>query len=110
MVCTMIFLTRSVSRRTTLGPVVHIYCVLANDADANCLDSNKSIVFYIDHQRISTHFRRSLADKNKIQDPSSLIYRNTSLKPGPHTFRMESGRLRQKALVLLDYLKYACVI
>ena len=62
------------------------------------------MTFFIDDEQVGAFTQPTNGDPTLQYN--SLVYSNVELNDGPHTFRLESGHLGQRALVLLDYLVY----
>ena len=85
-----------------LGFAVYVYCILTGTSSSP--DGNTDMTFFIDDEQVGTFTQAPNGDSTYHYN--SLVYSNVNLGDGPHTFRLESGHLGQKALVLLDYLVY----
>ena len=84
------------------GSAVYVYCILTGSIDSPF--GNSDMTFFIDDQQVGSFIQAP--DGDKTYRYNSLVYNNTNLEVGMHTFRLETAHLGKSALVLFDYLIY----
>lgn len=66
------------------------------------------MAFYIDEEEVGTFLWNPEGTPQQNYTYNALVYKNTFISPGQHTFMLVNGVANnQESLVLLDYLIYS---
>ncbi|EKM60717.1 uncharacterized protein PHACADRAFT_168032 [Phanerochaete carnosa HHB-10118-sp] len=85
------------------GSGIYVYCTVAHTATSP--DGNSDMTFFIDGQTMGSFELPPTGQAD--YDYNILVYANSSIPPGSHTFVLQNGRPGgAKSLVLLDYIAY----
>ncbi|KAH6916756.1 hypothetical protein BKA70DRAFT_310947 [Coprinopsis sp. MPI-PUGE-AT-0042] len=88
---------------TFSGSAIYVYCALAKTTSAPF--GNSDMTFYIDGDLVGAFFR--MAPGTPGYEYDVLVYQNTSIPEGQHTFTLTNGRVDGiRSLVLLDRIVY----
>ena len=90
-------------RFVSLGTGIYVYCIVAHTESSP--DGNSDMTFFIDGEAVGSFQLPPTGEA--VYDYNILVYANSSITSGVHTFALQNGRAGgAKSLVLLDYIVY----